>query len=354
MEFGLAISTAGASFTLIDLLSRAKGSLIAPKKDPFLKYDSNDLLRIYAEETTVAPYIPYTELACLYPNKPKINIAVAARKFALKFPDDEWTRLSNLAYAQLEQSKRIRDNESTIRLQKIAVNDHITLNLQQASYMDQCRSNLVLDWQDVSRDNQSLRTLSTARYGRKLPPLDDKSLANTIGIAALIFYRENGELVPYLVKRTKKVGVFPGGVHCTSSGVAKWPGDNADLDFETFFTEHMFSEIHEEVGLLPEDIDELVPLAICRELGRGGKPQIFYAGFTSLTREQLTEKRTRAQNTIKVTKMWPEIEQEKWYHSEIVLKSSDLIESVQKYKITLEGAAALFYGNQYLKAHVRE
>lgn len=62
-------------------------------------------------------------------------------------------------------------------------------------------------------------------------------------------------------------------------------------------------------------------------------------------------KRKVATKVIKSTRLWPEIEQTRWYRSEIVLDMGTLSESIQKYKVTLEGIAALHFGLKYLQAH---
>jgi len=68
-----------------------------------------------------------------------------------------------------------------------------------------------------------------------------------------------------------------------------------------------------------------------------------------LSKKQLIEKRVKAQKTIKDMNLWPEIEQKKWYHSEIVLNTDELLGSIKKHKITLEGVASLYYGIKYLQ-----
>lgn len=352
MAIEIIIGAAGASLTLLDLALRAKGSLIAPKNDPFLNYDTSYLLGVYAEEESISHYIPYSELVSLYPDIKKIKIETNNRKFTLHSPNQEWSKVSDLGFNKLLESKRVKNNEGAIRLKEISeTNEYIELSLQKASYFDQCKSNLILDWTSNDEDGISLRSLQRGVYGGRLPAIEDRSMANTIGIAALIYYREGDEYIPYMVKRVTKVGVFPGGIHCTSSGVAKWPSNSANTSFENFFTEHMYFELEEEVGLTRNDISELVPMAVCREFARGGKPQIFYAGFTQLSKSELIEKRTKAQATIKEMKLWPEIEQKKWYHSEIVLNTEELMGSITKYKITLEGVASLYYGVKYLQEH---
>ncbi|MCK4827256.1 hypothetical protein KA005_66615, partial [bacterium] len=145
---------------------------------------------------------------------------------------------------------------------------------------------------------------------------------------------------PYWVRRKKKVGVFPGGLHCTASGVAKWPKDRAPT-FENFFRKDMLSEIEEEVGLLEEDIYDFKIVSLCREFARGGKPQMFFAAKTNLSLEELIDKRKEARS--KVVKAGSRLEiNDKWY-----LPDPYLLD-IKKHKVTLEAIASLLYGGKYL------
>jgi hypothetical protein len=352
MSIELIIGGAGSALTLYQIITDSNGFLIGPKKDEFLNYEPSYLLGLYSSETSISPSIPYCEIVSLFPVIPDIEILIKKEQYFNTSKNQEWNQVSSIGYSKLIDSKRVKDNEEAIRLiNHTNKNDKLMLTLQKARYHDQCRSNLILDYtckDDI--DSISLRNMLKLKYGKKLPPLNDIRLANTVGIASLLFYKVNNEYIPYMVKRVKKVGVFPGGVHCTASGVTKWP-KNQNTTFDECFTEHMYFELEEEVGIKKEDIDELVPISICREFGRGGKPQIFYAGITNLTKDELVAKRKVATKVIKDTNLWPEVEQTKWYSSEIVLDAKTLSESINKYKVTLEGVAALHFGIQYLQQH---
>lgn len=352
MSIELIIGGAGSALTLYQIIKDSNGFLIGAKKDEFLNYEPHYLLGVYSAETPIAPTIPYCEIVSLFPTLPKIAISYRNESYINLSKSQEWSHASSIGYSKLIDSKRVKDNEEAIRLADCVFdNGNLSLTLQKARYHDQCRSNLILDYVSKSdRDFISLRNLLKLKYGNNLPPLNDTRLANTVGIAALLFYKHGEQYIPYMVKRVKKVGVFPGGVHCTASGVTKWPQNQTNL-FDECFTAHMYSEIEEEVGIHRDDIDELVPISLCREFGRAGKPQIFYAGITNLSKEELVAKRKVATKVIKSTRLWPEIEQTRWYRSEIVLDIRSLSESIQKYKVTLEGIAALHFGLNYLQEH---
>jgi hypothetical protein len=117
--------------------------------------------------------------------------------------------------------------------------------------------------------------------------------------------------------------VFPGGWHPSASGAVKWPSDPTltEGSFERTFIADLYDEIREEIGLFRsseekyhcfeteeiyrpfrsfvgnlegDDILQLQPVAFCREMLRGGKPQLFFIGYTPLNWAELTSRRVMA------------------------------------------------------------
>lgn len=336
-------------------------TIIEAKGDRYLNYDPSYLLRLYAAEKPIATGVTYTELM----NFSSINaydaewddagVKIVANKspYVRNEGHAAWSETSAAAFTARKQEGRTRQNEDTLRLVSLTLNKsghpRLSLCLQKATYYDQAKSNLVLDF---DRKNQSehtpLRTQLNAAYGNQLPPLNDDRLANTLGVAALIFYWNGNQLVPYVVRRVKTIGVFPGGLHCTASGVAKWPVGRTALSFKDL-TDHMFDELDEEVGIKPADIVELRPMALCREMARGGKPQLFYAGITLLSRKELKDRRIHAGEVIRATTKIPEIERDRWFrHADVVMTPSALRTKIGRWGLTLEAAGSLHYGIEYL------
>lgn len=337
--------------------------LVQSKSDRFLNYDPAFLLRSYAYEAPVANGITYCEICNFFELIPPeeewhdgaIVIDVASKPFARASGTTNWQRTCSAGFTALDQSGRISGNESLIRVVNATVKDYrLHLSLQTAKYHDQAHSNLILDF---DRDNPAkyspLRSQLHDHYGESLPSFNDRRLANTLGVAALIFYKSDGQWIPYIVRRVKKIGVFPGGLHCTSSGAAKWPISANPKTLVNFATKHMLSEIEEEVGLEPKHLVDFRPLSLCREMARGGKPQIFYAGFTLLNRDSLAKRRKEARNVIKATNQWQEIERDRWFRSaDIVVSPSRLRTRIGKWGLTLEGAASLHFGLRYAQARL--
>jgi hypothetical protein len=87
---------------------------------------------------------------------------------------------------------------------------------------------------------------------------------------------------------------------------------------------------------------DLVPVALCREYLRGGKPQIFFVGLTDLSPPELKKARIEAirrkgKSDIK------EIESRAF----VPRSSKELNDFLQDPKITLETLPALHYADRY-------
>ena len=158
---------------------------------------------------------------------------------------------------------------------------------------------------ELGGSDVSLRGLLLAEYGRRLHPLSDKRLSNIVGIAIVVFCKtEQGEILPYLPRRakpglvsetigtTKKQAVYGGDYHCTASGATVW--NDAAGSFSEVFTQDMCRELYEEVGLAEQDLAWIYPVAFCREFLRGGKPQLFFAGFTKVPPQEINTRRRAA------------------------------------------------------------
>lgn len=346
------------------LFPNLKKLLAVKKSDEFLNYDPAFLIGNYTSEHPIVNGVPYSEVINWLGRSfdkveqidNRVEITMARTNFQISEGKGAWSALQADGFVALKNSGRIKGNEPSIRLYEIhREGNKILMRVRLASYHDQAKSNLILDWhhpKDSKHDKTTLRTLLTNQYGGNLPPFSDKRLANTIGIASLLFYKEDDQWIPYLVRRTKKVGVFPGGLHCTASGVAKWPDITQGVSFSNFFLKHMYSEFEEEVGLTEKDIADLRPIALCREFSRGGKPQLFFAGVTHLSRESLRKKRKQATEVIKELNGWKEIERDQWLRSaHVVVPPAKLMPNIKKLGLTLEAVGSFHYGMKYLERY---
>jgi hypothetical protein len=200
-----------------------------------------------------------------------------------------------------------------------------------------------------------LRTFLGSRYGEKLPPLTERVLANTVGVSAILFYKDGlGGYIPYLPKRLgesfqkkRRLAVFEGGYHCTASGAVEWSNANT---FDELFSNDMLRELEEEVGIVASDLEVMVPVALCREFLRGGKPQIFFASITKLAEEELEVKRHRALQKQRVLSGKVELEDRHLRAS----NADEFEEQLMENPLSLEATANLYYATMFMKKHLND
>ena len=272
--------------------------------DLFLRQDPRAGLRDYASETPVTPYLPYVEIANWCEQfargvQPEIAVELLRGDFRLaSWGSGDGDRIREQALADAKRDEPKTFDGPAVRVEDCtASGSKLWLSVQKASYFDQCKSNLALDYRYRTQTGTvlTLRDLLRQEFGTSLPPLSDRRMANTLGIAALIMVREGDDFTPYLVSRSRDVAVFNRGGewHCTASGVAELPRGQDRTPH--FYKDSMLKELDEEVGILEHELETLEPVALCREMTRGGKPQMFFLGVTSLDRAALAGKLTEAQ-----------------------------------------------------------
>ncbi|MEE9553677.1 MAG: hypothetical protein V3W18_05215 [candidate division Zixibacteria bacterium] len=359
---------------LIELLKTIWKSDLRKKLYPrtiFLNYDIKWLIDQYSDEIVLDSLIPYSEIVRWLgltkdaTNKKisEIKIRASEEKFCLSADNSDLRAFQGEALAKMKEKGKMTSNENIVHLENVEVRKEETiLFIESACYADQAQSNLVMDWEGphtLSRiaNVNTLRAYLKSRYINSLPSLNEHILANTIGIAAIILYRDGRHLVPYLPQRVgnsfkdlfketgrtpKGVAVFEGGYHCTASGATQWRHGST---LEEIFTNDMHNELKEEVGIRKEHIEILIPVAFCREFLRGGKPQIFYVGITDRSRDELDELRTEAIETTLASKMVPEIHDEvRDYGTE-----DELYNKLKLKGITIEACANLHYVEDFVK-----
>ncbi len=310
--------------------------------DPFLRQDPQADIRDYAAETPVTPYLPYTEVINWCGEfargiQPEIEVELLPGDFALAgWGTGDGDAIRDEALAEALRDKPKTFNGPAVRIEDYAVSGgKLKLTVQKAAYFDQRRSNLALDYQYKTRTGAvlTLRDLLRQEFGASLPPLSDRRMANTLGIAALIMVREGDELTPYLVSRSRDVAIFNygGEWHCTASAVAVLPQDGRSVQY--FYKDAMLSQLADEAGLLPEDLDVFAPVAFCREMTRAGKPQMFFLGVTSLDSATLEKKMSGARKAVKA--------------KDGIVENTPMPFLRQPGKIASEEALALFHGKGF-------
>lgn len=202
-----------------------------------------------------------------------------------------------LGYFRASGRLRVIDGvEENNRSARLAAVDRATatLRLQEASYFDQIATNLSADTVSGALiDPITRRAVGTLREGIEAPeqgrlrPLERSAMANTLGVAAVLFTREG---MPLLRRRNSHLGSInmTRGIHCSVSGVLELPpgfrrGQSGGFEVLAYGMRH---EIAQELALAPHEY-RLFPVALARELPRLGKPQLFFLIECDLETDEL-------------------------------------------------------------------
>lgn len=169
------------------------------------------------------------------------------------------------------------ENNISLRIDRIEPNGEIWC--RKATYFDQVTSNLTLDWASGSLPNgwHTIRSGIERPEEGKLRPLRSSVLANTLGVATVLY---NRDLAPIFRVRSDSLASIPKcGLHCTASGVHEVDPSQPPGIFDfSILRSGMVKEIKHEIGL-DEHEYHLFPVVFARELPRGGKPQLFFVAI---------------------------------------------------------------------------
>lgn len=258
-----------------------------------------------AEEDRESLGLPYTVLA-LWRNQGAVGLRARQENFQLKLTDEQWKATIDEDFKELDSDKRIYDKKIdnryrySIRLSgfDIVKNEMI---IQKAKYSQQAMSNLLADYRPkkslVSRlSRPTIREILSEECRGSLPRLNDRRLANTVGVSVLIFFRDDdGCLRPLLqVREGNFMAMSNCGVHCTGSKAADWPRHDQALEADNFFLDEAYLAIKEDFGLLQHDLDGgLSMMCLLREHARLGKPQLFFYGYTNKSVDEIISGRLR-------------------------------------------------------------
>lgn len=171
--------------------------------------------------------------------------------------------------------------------------------IQRAFYFDQVGTNLTVDYPFLKEIRVSGESCSSVRAWDILQasvkgepaPLASSRLANTIGIAVGVTAKDRkGRSYPLKRKRSETVAVYGGEWHVPFSFALAWsemlkPGN--ELTLPNLIMQDWGHELAEELGLEVSDFEPPRPLAFCRDLARGGKPQFFFEMVSRKTLEDL-------------------------------------------------------------------
>ncbi|SDG91861.1 hypothetical protein [Sulfitobacter delicatus] len=358
----LSVSFLGISTTLVTDLSdrpRVTADLAKQPEGPFYEHDQERLWAIYhgygaTEEK--AQWVPYVDVTALRSSGARaialdaLNVAqcrLVFRPSNFRIP----MSLSKHAKTMVSHFKALGrlnpdpsapegfENNYAWRLCDIDCGA-ATLTLQSARYTDQVATNISVDTDSgaLPAGAQTIRQDVEPPENGRLPSLATSQLANTLGVAAMVY---DAQLSPLWRLRSPKMGaITEGGLHCTVSGVCEFPEIDADADhgFE-LISQGMAREIASELGLAPEDYD-LYPVAIARELPRAGKPQVFFVAISHLSEAEMQDRAASAPERVEFVR--DESDQ---------LFLSEMRESDTHKLFTYEGWAAGHFAEQFFEAN---
>lgn len=222
----------------------------------------------------VMPHMDLDDLKCYYsaqhdthitPEKHPLNDSALKEKLKQAYKMRRWDNLAKWGERSSVMSRRT--------LLKISAFDPGTaaVGFSRTDYDTQAVTNLVMD---MEVNGRTLRR-HTYRHG-KLPELSDPDLANNLGISILFLSKDGRPIFP--LRNQKGVAIFPNEWGCTVSFAADFPGQvsSSMMSFSGALESAIRNQLQNEFSLAPENV-ELIPLALCREWFRGGKPQLFMA-----------------------------------------------------------------------------
>lgn len=174
------------------------------------------------------------------------------------------------------------------------------LALEIAEYYDQVGTNLTLDFPlktPMTAGSHVVRTVrewDCAQSGcgeRSLPLFSKSLLANTVGVAVGIVARDNRGVKHFVYRfRNPRAPVYPNTWHLPLSfglEIDTSVSRNTELDLQTLISIDLSEELAHETEILRRDFHPPKPLALCRDLCRGGKPQFFLEMESRLALEEL-------------------------------------------------------------------
>lgn len=237
--------------------------------------------------------LPYAELVDFTEGEAHIAVDTSLADEPYALPEDlaEKTRRS---FDRFNSTGKLTSNDATVRVagfsKKTGAETGYVCKVQPATYYDQVRTNLTLDFLLPGIEESTVRMLDLGP-DNSLRPFEDSIMANTLGVSAVWVMVDDAassrdrRFKFFLMPRRRKTGVYSG-MLSSIGGVAKQPENMMfrSNDFVEYAATEMKREFVEECGVdtlvssgvLDEADITMIPLAFVRDLDRGGKPQFFF------------------------------------------------------------------------------
>lgn len=212
--------------------------------------------------------------------------------------------------------------------------------LQEASYFDQIATNLSVDTDSghLPRGVLSIRRDIEPPVDGRLAHFADSALANTLGVAGVLFSRDGQ---PLLRERSQWLGsINASKIHCSVSGVYELPPDSHSSGRYGFelLRYGIELEIRQELNLMPGEY-RLHPVALSRELPRHGKPQLFFVVLCDLPASEVIGRLRAAEESYEFQN-----------DPNFMFRIADADHTTYR-RFTYEGWAALWFARQFVEAN---
>lgn len=221
------------------------------------------------------PFSTYKKIKCLYDNhdlyikRPEDHpLADSSLQAALKsaYQHRRWDNLDQWGERILPAS-----NRSLLRISGFE-NENSTILYSETDYDTQAVTNLVMD---MKVNGRSLRR-KTLQNG-DLPSLSSRFLANNLGVSMLFLSQDKQPIFP--LRDQEGVSIFPNEWGCTVSFAADFPDKSltGPVSLPRLLKTAINNQLKNEFNEVNPELLHIIPLALCREWFRGGKPQLFMA-----------------------------------------------------------------------------
>jgi len=202
-----------------------------------------------------------------------------------EYADEAVDFFKKIGKLNFDPKKNEYENNDSLRVSKLTPDGKMTC--QHATYFDQIATNLTLDWaSDMLPNNaHTIRSGLERPIDGALPSFSESILANTLG-TAVVFYTKDLRKALIRTRSDDMASIAQQRPHCTVSGVLEVePGISPGKFGINFFDYGTNLEIKMETGL-DKDQYLLFPIAVSRELPRGGKPQLFYVAVLLIEEDE--------------------------------------------------------------------
>jgi hypothetical protein len=264
----------------------------------FIAYRRDELVKLYHGEHVLSRDVPYADWIRFfgsYSNSRDPESVSFTREPGLFTVEKRFREHAAEAFDAFQKLGRITADDPVVRLARVQDDGRsVSLAVQETRYSTQVGTNLTVDFKSAALKRiggaTNLRKIEASLGGPEgqLPDLRVSKLANTLGVAAILAYRDRmGRMRCVLPRRRSNVAVFQDQRSCSASRALRWEELNEQSNLKRMVRDALMPDLR-SLGQRGENLD-ITPLALARELGRAGKPQLFAICTSSLEEDDFRQ-----------------------------------------------------------------